>query len=354
MKDDNKTKPFKKVLDTKKCSDDQNKRKTKPFKVKTDKTLNIDEDITIDKEIDESFARLQSRSNFLSSFKGVFLAVFAFIVVAIIADTINSIENIIKSGSISEFIYLFGLLFLLFVLISNIYFSIKQFKLIKNIEHIKNGFKKQKHNPTKDIIPLTYALLQHFENISDSGLKEKIKIIKNNLNTSQIYKEIYNDIDTILLSDIDKKAKQMIQNASIQGALSTAISPYSLLDMALTAWRSMLLTKDIATLYGFRPGKIATILLLKQGIFNTVFAGIAELTTEMTNDMTSTSVVSKISKSAGQGIANGILLARLGYGAMKACRPLDFDKDLRSSFISSIIKSVIGSFGFKHGANQQR
>jgi putative membrane protein len=50
-------------------------------------------------------------------------------------------------------------------------------------------------------------------------------------------------------------------------------------------------------------------------------------------------VVSKISLSAGEGISNGILLARIGYGVMAACRPLPM-RVKRGSFIRGMVSSI--------------
>ncbi len=244
-----------------------------------------------------------------------------------------------------------GLVILLTVLILNIVSNIKQLRFIKSAEQIKTDFQKQRENPTKDIIPLANTLLQHLEKNPDEQLQKGVSVIRDELNSSQIYKEIYYDLDKTLLPILDKKAKQIIHNASVQGALSTAISPIPLFDMVLIIWRSMLLTKEIASLYGFRPGRLTTFFLLKQGILNVAFAGISELATEATNEMAGTSILSKVSKSAGQGIANGVLLARLGYGVMEACRPIDFSEG-RTGFVNSIFKSMIGSFGFSEAKKQ--
>ncbi len=113
----------------------------------------------------------------------------------------------------------------------------------------------------------------------------------------------------------------------------------ALLDAGIIIWRSFLLTKDVAKLYGFKPGWLSTIVLLKQGAFNIFFAGAAELASEYANEAAGSSITSKISTSAGQGITNGILLARLGYGVMEACRPLPI-RTKRDSFINAIYKSI--------------
>ncbi len=80
-----------------------------------------------------------------------------------------------------------------------------------------------------------------------------------------------------------------------------------------------------------------------------VFAGVAELATDLTNEMAGSTVLAKVSQSAGQGIANGLLLARLGYGVMEACRPIESDEK-RGSFVKSIMGSIFDSLSLKEDA----
>ncbi len=348
-----KQKPFKRNVEEENNTTEEDTSVVKPFKTESQEELKISvDDIKIEDTIAESTSLLHTNVSFFNTIGGIITAIFIFVFFAVVADTVSTLAEIFSSGSIAEYIYLIGLVILLSVLVLNIISNIKQLRFIKNAEYIKEGFKKQKINSTKDIIPLTDTLLKHFDKNPDIELQNEISIIRDELNTSQIYKEIYDDIDNTLLPIIDKKAKQMIHNASVQAALSTAVSPLPMFDMVLIVWRSMLLTKNIALLYGFRPGRITTFMLLKQGILNVAFAGIAELATEVTNEIAGTSVLSKVSKSAGQGIANGVLLARLGYGVMEACRPIDSDEG-RAGFVNSIIKSVIGSFGSAESNNKQ-
>jgi putative membrane protein len=346
-----KQKPFKREITEENNIPSDDLNKIKPFKVESDETLDIEnEDITIEDTVNDTLSTAQGSVGFFNTLTGVISAIFIFVVFAVLADTIGTISNIFVSGSLSEYIYLTGLLILLFVLILNIMSSIKQLRFIKNAEQVKKGFKEQKEKPTKDIIHLADILLQHLEKNPDEKLKKEILVIRDELNSSQIYKEIYYDLDKVLLPILDEKAKQIIHKASVQAALSTAISPIPLFDMALIVWRSVLLTKDIAALYGFRSGRLTIFFLLKRGVLNVAFAGVSELATEATNEIAGTSILSKVSKSAGQGIANGVLLARLGYGVMEACRPIDFSEG-RASFVSSILKSIVGSFGFSETKN---
>ncbi len=347
-----KTKPFKQniediVVKVKK------EESAKPFKVEAQEMLNTsDEEMRIEEDEDNSVSQssIQRTIGFFSTISGIVVAVFLFVFIMVIADTVNSIGDIYKNGSVSEYIYLAGLVLLLIVFLLNISTNIKQIQFIKNAKLVKEKFKLQRNKPSKEIIPLANILLKHYESNSDKNLQTSIEHIRDELNTSQIYNEIYNDLDNSLLSVIDDKAKKLIHNASVQAALSTAASPIPIFDMVLIIWRSTLLTKDIASLYGFRPGGLTTISLLRQGVINIAFAGVAEMATDITNDMAGSTVLAKVSKSAGQGIANGVLLARLGYGIMEACRPIESDEK-RGSFIKSITKLIIDAFGPREEAN---
>jgi len=103
------TKPFKKVVedDVAKSKKDES---IKPFKkVVTDELETIDES-----EIKVSF--IKKSIKFFSGLSGIFTALVLFLTIAIIADTIQTVKNIVINGSVEEYIYLGGLLFLLLVL----------------------------------------------------------------------------------------------------------------------------------------------------------------------------------------------------------------------------------------------
>lgn len=341
-----KTKPFKRNIEDI-AVEVEKEESAKPFKVEAQEMLNTnDEEMYIEGDEDNSVSQssIQRIISFFSTISGIVVAVFLFVFIMVVADTVNSIGDIYKNGGVSGYIYLAGLVLLLIAFLLNISTNVKQILFIKNAKLVKEKFKLQKNNPTKEIVPLTNVLLKHYESYPDKKIQTSIEYIRDELNTSQIYSEIYNDLDNSLLSVMDTKAKKMIHNASVQAALSTAASPIPIFDMVLIVWRSILLTKEIASLYGFRPGGLTTISLLRQGVINVAFAGVAEMATDITNDMAGSTVLAKISKSAGQGIANGVLLARLGYGIMEACRPIESDEK-RGSFMKSISKSIIDAFG---------
>jgi len=340
------TKPFKVILD------DNSKENTieAPIAPRTfEPDPQLDQIVTT---IDETVAIRNENSGFykiiqlLGSLSGIFLSFILFVFIFLFAHTIESFSNLFQSARLSDYLYLSGLLILLSALSMNIISNFKQMRQLKDVSRLRERFNKQQTNPTDDTLNLTNELFLHLTKNKENEFNAHVDEVKQKINNTQNYYEIYGILNNTLLTPLDEKAKSLIHKASLQAAFSTAISPIPIIDMFIIIWRSLKLATDISRLYGYRTGGLTSILLLKQGIINVIFAGIAELTVQLTNEITSASVVHKISHSAGEGIANGILLTRLGYGILEACRPLKLSEK-RENIAKSIVEALMNSFKTK-------
>lgn len=277
--------------------------------------------------------------SFLGSMQGLFSVFVLFVAVVLIVDALQTMQGLYESSSVLDTVYLLSLFLLLAALVLVTYKNYREIMMLKSATKHQHAFSEQKEMPTKEVIPMTLELLKRYETKENVHLKEQSDILRERISSSHDYRAIYRELDEEVLELIDLKVQGRIKTASAQAALSTAISPLALLDAGIVIWRGVRLTKEIAALYGFKPGWIATVVLLKKGAFSVFFAGATELAVEYVNAASETTVVSKISLSAGQGISNGVLLARLGYGVMSACRPLPM-RVKRQSFVVSIISSI--------------
>ncbi len=276
--------------------------------------------------------------SFLGSLRGVVVMFVLFTITVLFVDAIATTQDLLNSGSVLDIMYLSALLLLLSALSIVTYKNYKQIMMLKSATKHQEAFIQQKDEPNREIVPMTLELLSRYEH-GDVAFRQKADILRERISSSHDYKAIYNELDEVVLEVIDVQVQKQIKTASAQAALSTAISPLALLDAGIVIWRGVRLTKEIAQLYGFKPGWISTIILLKKGAFTIFFVGATELAVEYVNAASESTVVSKISLSAGQGISNGILLARIGYGVMSACRPLPM-RVKRQSFVVSIISSI--------------
>ncbi|MCJ7764768.1 MAG: DUF697 domain-containing protein [Thiovulaceae bacterium] len=328
------TKPFSEAVKQHK----RDKRHVRPFVdsaqggvVKEDKPSYVQEE-----EIAAKDAFVTRGISFLGSGQGVLTLLLFFVLTALFVDAIQTIQGLYASVSLLDTIYLIALLSLLGGLGIMGYQNYRQIRRLKNGAKMQRAFQKQKEQPDKALIPMTLELLRGYESIEESNIKQQSDLLRERISSSHDYKAIYQELDEDVIEVIDVEVQKRIKNASIQAALSTAISPLAILDAGIIVWRALLLTKEIAKLYGFKPGWISTIVLLKKGAFTVFFAGATELALEYVNAASESTVISKISLSAGQGVGNGVLLARLGYGVMEACRPLPM-RIKRKSFLRSIL-----------------
>ncbi|CAH1041587.1 YcjF family protein [Halomonas sp. TD01] len=127
-----------------------------------------------------------------------------------------------------------------------------------------------------------------------------------------------------LLAPRDREAQRLITRMSGETAIMVAISPLTLVDMALVAWRSLAMVDRLCRLYGLELGYASRLRLFRNVLHNMAFAGASELATDASMDMLSLDLAGRLSARAGQGLATGLLSARLGLRAQRLCRPVAF------------------------------
>ncbi|BCX16543.1 MAG: hypothetical protein KatS3mg117_0225 [Geminicoccaceae bacterium] len=127
-----------------------------------------------------------------------------------------------------------------------------------------------------------------------------------------------------VLAPLDRRAYRLVLESSRDIGLLTALSPLGLLDGLVVLWRTTLLLKAIARLYGMAPGPAASLALFRRCLRNAALAGIADVVTQATLEHAGASILSILSARAGQGAGNALLAAKLGLEAIRETRPLPF------------------------------
>lgn len=139
--------------------------------------------------------------------------------------------------------------------------------------------------------------------------------------------EVVRLLDREVLSPLDRAAYQRVLRASRDTAVATALSPAALLDFAVVLWRNLKLVREIASLYGARPGYVGSLRLLRRMLANIAVAGVTESAHHVAVEALGGSLAAAISTRMGQGVINGLLTARVGLTAMHLCRPIAFGPD---------------------------
>jgi len=161
--------------------------------------------------------------------------------------------------------------------------------------------------------------------------------------------DAHSDRDAMLLfSDtvmkpLDKKAYEVTVQRSKETALMIVLSPFAFLDVILTLWRNVRLIRDIASLYGARPGFLSSLSLMKKVLQSLAYAEVTELVADSAAETLGGSIVASLSTHVATGIGGGIMTARVGIHAMQICRPLPYvqsDKPSLKGVRREILKSI--------------
>ncbi|MBV9377473.1 MAG: DUF697 domain-containing protein [Alphaproteobacteria bacterium] len=126
------------------------------------------------------------------------------------------------------------------------------------------------------------------------------------------------------LAPADRLAESAIRRAATQTFAINAVSPTALLDTLLFAARALRLIREIAEIYGQRPGLAGTVHLLRRLASGAGMVGAVDLVGGVLVQTLGGAVIERLSASAAESAYAAQKMARLGIITMALCRPVEF------------------------------
>lgn len=130
--------------------------------------------------------------------------------------------------------------------------------------------------------------------------------------------------DRDLMLVIDGEARRLVAKAAKRVTVVTAISPAAFVSVGYVLVENLRLLRNLAGLYGGRPGFAGTARLARMVLTHIVATGSIALTDDLLGQFLGQDLLRRVSRRLGEGVFNGALTARVGAAAVEVTRPLPF------------------------------
>ena len=127
-----------------------------------------------------------------------------------------------------------------------------------------------------------------------------------------------------LMAPLDIEARRLVAASAKRVSVVTAISPRAAVDMVFVLVNALNLVRNLAALYGGRPGALGMFKLFRQVMSHLAVTGGVSVTDSLIQQVVGHGIAARLSARLGEGMVNGLLTARLGLLALDVVRPLPF------------------------------
>lgn len=147
-----------------------------------------------------------------------------------------------------------------------------------------------------------------------------------------------------LMTPLDEEARRLISQAAQRVSVVTAVSPRAAIDMIFVLISALRLIRQLARLYGGRPGWLGLAKLFRQAVAHLAVTGSIAIGDGLIQQVLGHGIASRLSAKLGEGVVNGFLTARLGLAALDVIRPLPF-ATLPRPALSDLIRNLTSGIG---------
>lgn len=190
---------------------------------------------------------------------------------------------------------------------------------LRSAERLRGLIPSALSSELKSEIDAAAAILSH-----DALLGEAVARYRASVETHHSGRDALELFSRFVLVPADRLAEAATRRAAAQAFAINAISPTALLDTLLFAARAMRLIRQIAEIYGQRPGLAGTVHLLRRLASGAGLVGAVDLVGGVLVQQFGGAVIERLSASAAESAYAAQKMARLGIIAMALCRPVEF------------------------------
>jgi len=287
----------------------------------------------------ERVTALQGIGSFAKKSLLVLGLLFSIMIIGTVYDAAISASSMLQNAPILGVIYLVMLFSLIGIIVVSLLKQFSGYIKIRRIDALQEKGASFLKEPNADVSAYAKEIIAQYLDHDNPEIVKAAKTLHDEID-SLMYDEVIERLDEKLLQKLDSLARETIVKYANQTALSTAISPVAFIDAILILSRAHVMVHDIAKIYGYRPNLLGEISLFKKVFVTLAFASVTDILANHSHDIVGSSILSKLSVHGAQGVANGILIARVGIGTIKSCRPMPYG-DKNEGFLKSLSKVIV-------------
>lgn len=143
-----------------------------------------------------------------------------------------------------------------------------------------------------------------------------------------------------LIKPLDDRARALVMGSAKRVSVVTAVSPRAIVDIGFVLMENTKLIRNLADLYGGRPGTFGFWRLLRNVIGHLAVTGSIAVGEGLIQQVVGHGLAARLSSKLGEGVINGLLTTRIGIAAIDVCRPLPFNEESRptvSDFMGELV-----------------
>lgn len=127
-----------------------------------------------------------------------------------------------------------------------------------------------------------------------------------------------------LLAPLDADARALIAATARRVSMITAVSPSAIIDVGFVALANLRMLRQLATLYGGRPGVLGALRLARLVAGHLLLTGSMAVGDDVLQQLAGHGLTARLSARLGEGLMNGAFTGRIGVAAIELCRPAPF------------------------------
>jgi putative membrane protein len=147
-----------------------------------------------------------------------------------------------------------------------------------------------------------------------------------------------------LMTSLDQQARTIIATAATRVSVVTALSPRAVIDVLYVLASALALLRQLAFLYGVRPGTVGLVRLARLVVVHLGITGGLASSDSLIQQLLGHGIAAKLSARLGEGVLNGLVTARFGLAALDVIRPMPFAALSRPT-LRDIMNELLRSLG---------